>query len=892
MDLKTDTDIKTYQFTPPKPIDEFSKDSIKKIAVLFTDIVGSSKFFKTQGDVAGRRMLRQHQDIASPAISEHSGVVVKFLGDSVMSYFFDANEAVKAAIKIQQGFQSYNQKNDPKDQIHVRICIHFGDGIVEEKDIFGDVVNMAAKLLPLVKGDHIFVSQEVYDQVQDLSPVSLILVKTYGEEDSTNGLTIYGVIWDETISLDLSVKTLLYLKPLWGLSKDNFKKIWDGLLEEKNDLWAGEVEKEEILSDKAVALIVKEVSSSLVFAKNVVDYLRLKLEEDNLPFLPIQIIIDSGSYFSAEELALENLKIDWDEIEPGEIYISAAAYNFVKDDGTFSLNPPFDINKPQSFYQLVLHEHKKSEPLLFLYQNALIEGENPPCFYCGNKKHLTVNCPSKQLSEITSDIEKLGYLSFDEINNIFFNYLKEQTPKFTEKINIAGNKTNGSAQLAYLGFYELKAIYQMRLFRTIWNSKEENWHKIREIKQAGDKGGLVWIGQDCIRVSNQYRAETILNDALKKDPNDYKAHLAMGLLYVEQNNFIQAKFFLKNALEFAKTTPQKICILFLTSRLYYLRNDHDRATERIKKIFHQTRFCPEAKYQDIIFEFREGKDAIALRHLTDLIRKNREYFINALIDPELANFSYIIHSKLRALFNEVKSEATLIVQKAEEELRNMANLLGEEEKEVRQARSLWQKITELLTTDSYLGYLDITQYSNLIINIGSSYIEERRKTLLKMFDEVKRRIDKCLTFVNNFPYQSLISPVKNQLEVVQANSDKIWDMFQTQFPNQSKEIFTPLEGLNAQLERIESKLKKKDNTRQVLQFATRFLLKNLIFQGSNLIIALILFPILAYYVNFLVSGINLNPQSIWGYQKILLVLGGISGLFLSVAMATKDITKI
>jgi anion-transporting ArsA/GET3 family ATPase len=195
-------------------------------------------------------------------------------------------------------------------------------------------------------------------------------------------------------------------------------------------------------------------------------------------------------------------------------------------------------------------------------------------------------------------------------------------------------------------------------------------------------------------------------------------------------------------------------------------------------------------------------------------------------------------------------------------------------------------------TDSYLGYLDIIQFSNLIINLGSRYIEERRKTLLKMFDEVKNRIDKCFTFVSNFPYQSLIIPVKNQLEVIQANSDKIWGMFQTQFPDRSKEIFTPLEGLNAQLGQIESKLKKKDNTRQVLQFASRFLMKNLIFQGSNLIIALILFPILAYYINFLLPGLSLSPQSIWGYQKILLALGGISGLFLSVAMAAKDIAKI
>jgi hypothetical protein len=339
MALNPDSENKTYIFDSSKPIDEFSKDSIKKIAVLFTDIVGSSKFFKTHGDVAGRKMLRQHQNIASPAIYEHGGVVVKFLGDSVMSYFFDAKDALSSAIKIQQEFKRYNQKKELKDQIHLRICIHFGDGIVEEKDIFGDVVNMAAKLLPLVKGDHIFISKEVYDQVQRLSPVPLKLVKTHGNNDSTKGLTIYGVIWDETISLDLSLETLLILKPLWELSKDNFESIWDSLLREKKDLWSGKVLKEKKFSDKSIGLIVKDVPSSLALVRKILDFLKVNLDQGNLPFLPIQIVVDSGSYGIAESLVLEDLKIDWEEIDPGEIYISAVAYDFAADTGDFSIIP-------------------------------------------------------------------------------------------------------------------------------------------------------------------------------------------------------------------------------------------------------------------------------------------------------------------------------------------------------------------------------------------------------------------------------------------------------------------------------------------------------------------------------------------------------------------------
>ena len=124
----------TSRFSPPKPIDNYPKDAIKKMAVLFTDIVDSSNFFKTQGDIAGRKMLKLHQDMASPVISEFGGVLVKILGDSVMAYFLDPSEALKSAIKIQQKFETHNKGKEARDQIHIRICIHFGDGIVEEKD--------------------------------------------------------------------------------------------------------------------------------------------------------------------------------------------------------------------------------------------------------------------------------------------------------------------------------------------------------------------------------------------------------------------------------------------------------------------------------------------------------------------------------------------------------------------------------------------------------------------------------------------------------------------------------------------------------------------------------------------------------------------------------------
>jgi class 3 adenylate cyclase len=169
------------------------KDFIRKIAVLFTDVVGSTNYFKSYGDIAGREMLQRHQELSAKPISQNEGILVKTIGDSVMAYFQDPRKAVKSAITIQQNFKTYNDNRDPGDQIHIRIGIHFGVGIVEDKDIFGNVVNLAARLVSLAGGDQIFISQDVYDLLQDMSLKKVELINVRDIKGDLKGIEVYSI---------------------------------------------------------------------------------------------------------------------------------------------------------------------------------------------------------------------------------------------------------------------------------------------------------------------------------------------------------------------------------------------------------------------------------------------------------------------------------------------------------------------------------------------------------------------------------------------------------------------------------------------------------------------------------------------------------------------------
>ena len=873
--------INKDRFLPPRPVDEYPKDSFQKMAVLFTDIVGSTRYFKSHGNLVGRRMLQAHQDLVSKSIAEHGGIFVKTLGDSVMAYFIDPRESVKSAIKIQQKFSAYNEKKAKENQIHIRIGIHFGDAIVEEKDIFGDAVNMAAKVVQVAESDQIFLSQELYDLTKDLSHGLFQLVDISNKKKVSKELTIYRVLWQETIAFALTTNIFLYLKPLLDLNKANVTEAWNSLLESKEGLWEDKIDKECVLSDKSVVLVVKEAPSSITVAKDVLVFLKKRIGKDYSPLpLPIQIIIDSGPYLSADTLTIEDLEVNWNEIDPGEVYISPDAYRCVSVTHPFSTIPPLDSGQPQAFYKIILdRNHQKNKLTLFQYQNALIKGNNPPCYYCSDRRHLPLYCPSKQLMQTTDALKKLGYLSFDKINRLFYHYLSGTDTDHEARANL----------LAYYGFYELKSVFQLRFFRTIWDSNIEDWEKVKKGGVHKTKGGLVWLGQDCIRVSRLDQAEKFLRTHIENDPEDYKAYCAMGFFYIEKNNFLMARAYFEKALDYATTKPQKIFLLFLLFRLYDLNNDTKDAEKKIKKIFLLYPQCLEAIYQNILFKFRKGLGKDALSELIKFIKKQPEYYVNALIDPELAPFNDIIHPELKRLFDQAKEEANEIMPKAQEELERIKRIIGEEEKEIEQAQSIWSKIKELSKTDSYLGYTDITHYAHSIISIAGVSIKERTKKIYEILYELNHRCREYLLFINNFPYKNLVSSPYKSIKLIQAKINEIKTIVKTlDTPDGFRKSFSDAEGISKDLDKVNSQLKRLGNIRKIFYFLSKFFKKSLIFQLSSLVIGLILFPVVMHYLILVMPELD-SHSDIWLYQKGFLIIGGVAGLFLALLLAIRDL---
>jgi adenylate cyclase len=134
-------------------------------AILAADIVGYSRLMGAdeEGTLAALKAVRQ--DVTDPTIEEHRGRIVKTMGDGLLVEFGSVVDAVLCAVEIQRAMTMRNEGIAADRRIVFRIGINLGDIIIDEDDIFGDGVNLAARLEALAEPGGICISQVVRDQV-------------------------------------------------------------------------------------------------------------------------------------------------------------------------------------------------------------------------------------------------------------------------------------------------------------------------------------------------------------------------------------------------------------------------------------------------------------------------------------------------------------------------------------------------------------------------------------------------------------------------------------------------------------------------------------------------------------------------------------------------------
>src|SRR5215472_8502951 len=136
-------------------------------AILAADVAGYSRLMGADEEGTHERLQAHLGELVNPKIAEHRGRVVKNTGDGFLAEFASVVDAVRCAVEVQRGMTERNAETAPEKCIEFRVGINLGDVIAEEHDIFGDGVNIAARLEGLAEPGGISVSRMVRDNVRD-----------------------------------------------------------------------------------------------------------------------------------------------------------------------------------------------------------------------------------------------------------------------------------------------------------------------------------------------------------------------------------------------------------------------------------------------------------------------------------------------------------------------------------------------------------------------------------------------------------------------------------------------------------------------------------------------------------------------------------------------------
>ncbi len=166
-----------------------------ELAILFADVVGSTRLFEVMGDLRARDMIATCIDVMRAATEQHSGTVIKTIGDEVMATFPTADDALNAAGQMQRHISARTELRVEGQPVSIRIGCHYGPVVLEARDVFGASVHTANRMTSQAKAGQIITTSAT---VERLSPewrasvrqIDVAVIRGQGGE-----VALYEVLW-------------------------------------------------------------------------------------------------------------------------------------------------------------------------------------------------------------------------------------------------------------------------------------------------------------------------------------------------------------------------------------------------------------------------------------------------------------------------------------------------------------------------------------------------------------------------------------------------------------------------------------------------------------------------------------------------------------------------
>jgi class 3 adenylate cyclase len=166
-----------------------------QLAVLFADVVGSTRLYEHLGDGPARTLIASALDVLREATESHRGSVVKTMGDEIMATFAAPSDAIAAAARMQRVVGTLPQPADGLSRIAIRIGCHFGPVVLEAADVFGSTVHTANRVTSLAKAGQIMITESVVGRLGTDWQFAVRHVEVATLRGFTEETALFEVLW-------------------------------------------------------------------------------------------------------------------------------------------------------------------------------------------------------------------------------------------------------------------------------------------------------------------------------------------------------------------------------------------------------------------------------------------------------------------------------------------------------------------------------------------------------------------------------------------------------------------------------------------------------------------------------------------------------------------------
>lgn len=168
----------------------------KKLAILFADIVGSTRLYDSLGDERARRIVSVTLDLLAEVVERYKGSVIKMIGDEIMCTFDNVETATKAACDMQETMEEAIEDGVNEVPVTIRVGFHFGPCVLEDGDVHGDAVNVSARMASQAKSRQIITTADTVKLMPAVQRESTRLVD-YASIKGKGEMEIAEIIWQE-----------------------------------------------------------------------------------------------------------------------------------------------------------------------------------------------------------------------------------------------------------------------------------------------------------------------------------------------------------------------------------------------------------------------------------------------------------------------------------------------------------------------------------------------------------------------------------------------------------------------------------------------------------------------------------------------------------------------